>query len=39
MDNNYKINNISDSLTLHLFAVMSESTNWLHKSWKAVPLY
>jgi len=39
MDNNYKINKISNSLTLHLFAVISESKNWLHKSWKAVPLY
>jgi len=25
MDNNYKINKISTSLTLHLFAVISES--------------
>jgi len=33
MDNNYKINKISNSLTLHLFTVVSKS--WLHKSRKA----
>jgi len=36
---NHKINKISDSLTLQLFAAISESKSWLHKSWKAVPLY
>jgi len=39
MDNNYKMNKISNSLTQNLFEIKSESKNWLHKSWKAVPLY